>query len=100
VDSLLHSFCLASVTAILICFHSLSYDLTILLPLFLSLLAALVSPKASRSVELGILVFLLALTPLYVYLNFDIGQFYWFGLVVLWLFFRVRRMPAPAVEPA
>jgi hypothetical protein len=100
-DSLSHNFCLASVTCILISFHALSYELTLLLPLVLFLLSAAVTGKTQ---EYGtgslLLLFLLFLTPLYVFLLWDVKLFFFFGVVVLWLFFRLLRAPEFATEPA
>jgi hypothetical protein len=100
-DSATHNFCLASVTGILVSFHALSYDLTLLLPLVLFLLSAAVTGKTQ---EYGtgrlLLLFLLFLTPLYVFLLWDVKLFFFFGLVVLWYFFRLLLAPAPAREPA
>jgi len=98
-DSLSYSFCLALVTTILVCFHAHSYELTLLLPLFLFLLAALVASGSAPSPTRALLLFLLAFTPLYMYLLYQVGHFFWFSLVVLWLFFRLLRAPAPAPEP-
>jgi len=100
-DSASHNFCLASVTGILVCFHALSYELTLLLPLVLFLLAAAVSDETQHfGNERLPLLFLLFLTPLYVYLILDVERFFLFGIVVLWLFFRLLRAPAPAAAPA
>ena len=100
-DSASHNFCLASVTCILISFHALSYELTLLLPLVLFLLSAAVTAKTQ---EYGtgrlLLLFLMFLTPLYVFLLWDVKLFFFFGVVVLWLFFRLLRAPASATEPA
>jgi hypothetical protein len=98
-DSVSHSFCLASVTALLVGFHLLSYDLTLILPLVLFLFAAAMKNEG-RAVNpgRGLLVFLLFLTPLYVYLVYQAGRFFWFGLLVLALFWGLLRMRAPAAE--
>jgi hypothetical protein len=46
-----------------------------------------------------LLFLLLFLTPIYVYLLYRVGEFFWFGLIVCWLFFRLLRLPAPAADP-
>jgi hypothetical protein len=75
--------------------------LTLLLPLVLFLLSAAVTAKTQ---EYGtgrlLLLFLMFLTPLYVFLLWDVKLFFFFGVVVLWLFFRLLRAPASATEPA
>jgi hypothetical protein len=100
-DSIVHSFCLAGVTTILVSFHALSYDLTLLMPLILFLLGAAMtaSTQEYRAGRL-LLLFLLFLTAVQIYLNFQVGLYFWFGLVILWLYFRLMRMPAPSAEPA
>ncbi len=100
-DSLSYCFCLASVTTILISFHAHSYELTLLLPLLLFLVATLVNPESTKVKPAQVVLFiLLFLTPVYIYLLFQLGQFFWFGLVVLGLFFWQIRVPSPAVDSA
>lgn len=100
-DSLVYIFCLACVTTLLVCFHALSYDLTLLLPFVLFLLGAALTKNGGRhQVVTNLLLFILFLTPLYIYLNFEWSQFFWFAFVILWLYFRLLAMPAPVVEPA
>jgi len=100
-DSASYSFCLASVTGILLSFHALSYDLTLLLPLVLFVLAAAVTDETQEyGKERLLLVCVLFLTPLYVFLVWAVKLFFFFSLVVLWLFIRLLRMRAPAAGPA
>jgi hypothetical protein len=100
-DSASYSYCLASVTGILLSFHALSYDLTLLLPLVLFMMtAALTEETEANDKERLFLVFILFLTPLYVFLVWRVKLFFIFGLVVLWLFVRLLTMRAPAAEPA
>ncbi len=100
-DSPLLSFCLASVTGILLSFHALSYDLTLLLPLVLYVLAAAVTGESrEKDKERLLLVFVLFLAPVYVFLVWDVKLFFIFSLVILWLFFWLLRMRVPAAEPA
>ncbi len=99
-DSLSYCFGLASVTTILVSFHAHSYELTLLIPVLLFLVAGLVnSPSDKVSLEQVVLFLLLFLTPIYIYLLFRVGEFFWFGLIVCWLFARLLRFPAPAANP-
>ncbi|MGA3196270.1 MAG: glycosyltransferase family 87 protein [Terriglobales bacterium] len=99
-DSLSYCFGLASVTTILVSFHAHSYELTLLIPFLLFLVADLVnSPPDQVRPERILLFLLLFLTPIYVYLLYRVGEFFWFGLIVCWLFFRLLRLPAPAADP-
>jgi alpha-1,2-mannosyltransferase len=100
-DSASYSFCLASVVALLVSYHALAHDVTMLLPLVLFLLGAAIAevPRDAGGAPLPLLV-LLFLAPLYIGLLFRANSFFWFGFVALWLFFRLLRMPAPAAEPA
>ncbi|MGB0045048.1 MAG: glycosyltransferase 87 family protein, partial [Terriglobales bacterium] len=100
-DSASYSFCLACVTGILLSFHALSYDLTLLLPLVLFALAAAVTDDTQEDGrERLLLVCVLFLTPLYVFLVWAVKLFFFFSLVLLWLFTWLLRMRAPAAEPA
>jgi hypothetical protein len=92
------------VTALLVCFHALSYDLTLIFPLLLFLLGASLetathAPTRKQETSRLVLLFLLFLTPLHIFLVRDARSFFWFSLVLLWLFFRLLRMPSPAAEP-
>ncbi len=99
-DGVAHSFGMASVATILVSFHAHSYELTLLLPLVLFLLAAQASGEpAGRGIVRSLLVVLLFLTPAYVFLLFQFGQFFWFAFIVLWMFFRLVRQPPPAQAP-
>jgi len=98
-DSLAHSFCLASVTAILVSFHAFSYDLTLLLPLALFMLREATGAEGTLNGTGCFLLFLLFLTPAYIFLVMKIKFFALFGLVLLALYVRLVSMPAPA-EPA
>jgi hypothetical protein len=98
-DGLAHSFCLAIVTTILVSFHALPYDLTLLLPVVLFLLGAAMTDSESGPGRL-LLLFVLFLSPVYIYLVFQVGQFFVYGLVMLCLYVRLLRMHAPAAEPA
>lgn len=99
-DSVAHSLCLITVAAILISFHALCYDLTLILPLALFLFTSFTTTDNRVPGEKLLLIFVLFLAPLYFYLQTVVDRFFWFGLVLLWLFFRLLRMPAPAADPA
>jgi hypothetical protein len=47
-----------------------------------------------------VLVSLLFLTPLYVFLLWQVDQFFWFSLVLIWLYMILVLTPAPAEVPA
>jgi len=100
-DSASYLFSLCVVTTLLVSYHGLWYDFTLLFPLVLFLLASLMKAEPH---ELGttriVLLFFLFLSPLYLYLAVDIHRFFWFGLLLLGLFARLVRTPAPAGEPA
>jgi hypothetical protein len=100
-DSPTYSFCLATVVTMLFSFHTLAHDATMLLPLVLFLLGTWMSAEPR---DVGgarfLLLFVLFLTPLYIGLLFQAHSFFWFGFIVLWLFFRLLHMRAPAAEPA
>lgn len=100
-DSLLFASSLAAVATILIGFHSLVYDFTLLFPmvLFLVLRTAGVDGRTVDAPTI-LLVFLLFLTPLYVLLLLVIDRFYVFSLILLWLFWRLISTRAPAEVPA
>jgi glucan phosphoethanolaminetransferase (alkaline phosphatase superfamily) len=90
-ESLLHQFALATIAAILVSYHALPYDLVLLFPAVLVLLAKAISEnmRLSRS-DIGLLI-LFFLTPLYVLLWLRLNQFAWFGLPLIWLLWRLSR---------
>jgi len=92
---------LAAVTTILISFHALSYDLTLLLPMVLFLLSTVVDVEGKKiNAWTMLLVVLLFLTPLYIFLVIMVNRFFWFSLVLLRLYLRLILTPAPAEVPA
>jgi|SRR5208282_2731649 hypothetical protein len=104
-DSMLYVFSLATATTILINFHALVYDFTLLLPMALLLLIRTAGregefeghePDASTIT----LVVLLYLTPLYIFLLLAVDRFFLFSLILLWLYARLLLTPAPAEVPA
>jgi len=94
-DSIGYAYSLASLTTILVSFHALSYDLTLLVPVVICLLAGAVTAESQEvDVPRVVLLVVLFLTPLYCYLLLDVNRFFWFGLILLWLFIRLLRTPA------
>jgi alpha-1,2-mannosyltransferase len=93
-DSILFVASLAVVTTLLINFHSLVYDLSLLLPMSLFLLFRASEVGAGKAdVATAILLFL---TPLYIFLLLMADSFYLFSFVLLWLFLKLLLTPAPA----
>jgi hypothetical protein len=110
-DSILFASGLAAVTTILVSFHALSYDLTLLLPTALCLLSRLAGVEGKKAegkkaegkkidAPTILLVVLLFLTPLYIFLLLAVDRFFWFSLILLWLYLRLMLTPAPAEVPA
>jgi hypothetical protein len=100
-DSIILTSSLAAVATILISFHALVYDLTLLLPTLLFLLARTVDAQGKIiDARTMLLVFLLLLSPLYVFLWLVVERFFWFSLILLWLYLRLVLAPAPAEAPA
>ena len=100
-DSMIFSSSLAAVTTVLVSFHALSYDLTLLLPMVLFLLSTMVNVEGKKiNARTILLVVLLFLTPLYIFLVIVVNRFSWFALILLWLYLRLLRTPAPAEVPA
>jgi hypothetical protein len=100
-DSIIFTSSLAAVATILISFHALVYDLTLLFPTLLFLLARTVDARGKIiDAQTLLLVFLLLLSPLYVFLWLVVERFFWFSLILLWLYLRLVLAPAPAEAPA
>ena len=89
-ESVLHIFTLATIAAILISYHALPYDLVLLFPSALVLLAKAISDERPSRADTVLLV-LLFLTPLYVLLWLRLNQFAWFGCLLIWLWWRLGR---------
>jgi len=100
-DSIFFVSSLAVVSTILVNYHSLVYDLSLLLPMALLLLCRTAN-IGERNVEPWtlLLVVLFFLTPLYIFLLLAADSFYLFSLLLLWCLFRLLRTPAPAEVPA
>jgi len=98
-DSVIYSSGLAAVTTILVSFHALMYDLSLLLPISLFLLFRTVNAERETiDARAILLVSLLFMSPLYIFLWLVVERFYWFSLILLWLYFYLWRVltPAPA----
>ena len=96
-ESLLHTFSLATIAVILISYHTLPYDLALLFPSLLGLLASAVAENERLSgADTGLLV-LFFLTPLYVMLWLQWNQFAWFGLLLIWFMLRIGGRSATSV---
>lgn len=91
--SLISTFAIASVTAVLIGFHTLLHDLAILLPAALFLYYERRSGTASNRSTLALLLTLYT-TPLYFWLWFRLHHLCWFAFVLvllLWVLLRISR---------
>jgi hypothetical protein len=100
-DSVIFVSVLAAVATILISFHALVYDVSLLLPMVLFLLSRTLGIAGAKTDAGTILLFtLLLLTPLYVFLGLVVDRFVWFSLILLWLYLRLALTPAPAEAPA
>jgi hypothetical protein len=110
-DSLVFCASLAAVTTILVSFHSFVYDLSLLFPTLLFLLAQVLLVEETGNVErlaggvklqtLSVLLFiLLSLSPLYLYLLLRVERFFCFSLILLLLYLKLLLTPAPALAPA
>ena len=96
-DSMLFLSSLAAVTAVLVSYHALSYDLTLLLPAVFFLLSRTVGVGTKIDTAPIVLVILLSLTPLYVFLVMEVGQFFWFAPILLSLYLYLVLTSAPEV---
>ena len=93
-ESVLRTFALATVAAILISYHALPYDLVLLFPSVVVLLAKAVPENTRLSRADTVLLVLFFLTPLYVLLWLRLNQFAWFGLLLIALLWRLGRPSA------
>lgn len=90
-DSVRFPFLLATVTAILVSYHALTYDLSLLLPAALLLFAALGTESSRQSQADTVLLVLFYLTPLFEPFWPRVNQFSWPVLVLIWLFWKLGR---------
>lgn len=97
-DSILFASSLAAVATILVSFHSLVYDLSLLLPLLFLMLSDVLRTSDDRNetpttpLALPLLLILL-LSPFYIFLLFYADRFFWFSLVLLSLFLAMLPRP-------
>jgi len=109
-DSLIFCASLAAVTTILVGFHAFVYDLSLLFPMVLFLLARVLLVGETGNVEkvaggakletLSILLFIfLSLVPLYLYLLLRVDRFFCFSLILLLLYLKLLLTPAPVIAP-
>jgi len=92
---------LAIVTTLLISFHSLVYDFSLLLPLLLFLISRTGDPiskadgNETRNIGAAVilLAFLLLLTPIYVFLLMVTDRFFWFSVILLGFYFWLLLSP-------
>jgi hypothetical protein len=100
-DSIIFCSSLAVVTTILVNFHALVYDLSLLFPMVFPLLFQTADPNEKKFDCLTIiLAVLLFLTPLYVFFDYVVGRLVYVSLVLLWFYLRLILTPAPAEVPA
>jgi hypothetical protein len=105
-DSIFFASNLATVTAILVSFHALVYDFTLLLPLLLLLFSRIAGAEWKNvdgekiDVWTTLLVVFLFLSPLYILLLLVVGHFFLYSLILLGLYLRMLLTPTPAEAPA
>ncbi len=88
-DSVRFAFVVATATAILVSYHTLTYDLSLLLPVVLLLFAA-PEPEFSRQSQSDIvLLILLYLAPLFESFWPWVNQFCWPVLIPIWVFLKL-----------
>jgi hypothetical protein len=99
--SIVYSSSLAAVTTILVSFHALVYDLSLLLPMALFLLSQIIEGEDKKiNTWTAVLAVLLLLSPIYMFLWLAVERFFWFSLILIWLYLRLILAPAPAEVPA
>jgi hypothetical protein len=90
-DSIRFAFVLATVATILVSYHTLTYDLSLLLPAALLLFAAPGLESSCQSQADTVLLVLLYLAPLFDPFWPWVNQFCWPVLVLIWLFWKLGR---------
>ena len=85
------AFVLATATAILVSYHTLTYDLNLLLPVVLLLFAAPEFEASHQSEADIVLLALVYLAPLFDPFWPRVNQFCWPVLIPIWLFWKLRR---------
>jgi hypothetical protein len=92
------TFALASLAGLLVGYHTMPYDLTLLLPG-----AFLFFVEEGRTLPDRLLLCVLFLTPLYVFLGLRVNQLGWIAIPMIFLFWRLRggtATPVPLGRPA
>src|SRR5580765_1058130 len=97
-DSVLFSFSLATIAAVLVSYHALTYDLTLLLPAVLLLFSGSGSQtratKKETQVDIVLLV-LIFLIPRFELLGTSSSHLVWFLLLLGWLFWKLCKSLTP-----
>lgn len=99
-ESIYYCFALAATAAMLVSYHALPYDLVLLLPAAIVLLADALHTDSWRGL---VLAFLLFLTPLYLALWFHLRAFSWLSVLLLWVLWelseasRARNSTIPSI---
>jgi hypothetical protein len=97
-DSVLFSFILATIAAVLVSYHALTYDLTLLLPAVLLLFAAPWSQSRGSKMETQadiLLLVLIFLIPRFELLGTSSSHLVWFMLLLGWLFWKLGKPRTP-----
>lgn len=94
-----NTFALATVATMLIGYHTMPYDLSLLLPVALFLFATPGQTGSSGDRADIVLLLLMFLTPLYVFLGLHLNRLGWFALLLIWLFWKLGRAAAPKSPP-
>jgi Glycosyltransferase family 87 len=81
------SFTLATLAALLVSYHALTYDLVLLFPAVLLLFAAPAPDRRMDKADLGLLI-LLFLIPRFDLLGPSLSSVVWFALLLAWLFWK------------
>jgi hypothetical protein len=90
-DSVRFAFVLTTASTILVSYHTLTYDLSLLLPVVLLLFAA-PGPESSRQSQADtVLLVLLYLAPLFQPFWPRVNQFCWPVLILIWIFWKLGR---------
>lgn len=98
-ETVQYTFGLATVAALLLGYHTMPYDLSLLLPFALFLFATPGRTGSNTDRADMLLLFLVFLTPLYVFVGLHLNRLGWFALLLLWLFWRLSRAAAPKSPP-
>ena len=93
------TFAMATVATMLIGYHTMPYDLSLLLPVALFLFATPGQTGSSGDRADIVLLLLMFLTPLYVFLALHLNRLGWFALLLIWLLWRLGRAAVPKSPP-